>query len=277
MEIEDYFPEEKAFMSNATYLGNCFRYHYTDIDSVIKILDSRCLWLMHYSTLNDSSEGRYILENILNKSNSYKNAIDILTTNLFLFSFSLYGNLLSQWRGYGNINIGFDYEGMKSDLRNIEDKSGIKIESSGILFSECSYLSKNDDTFNRVINDIENRIGKIIGPYHSSSDQYELLSIGAICFSIKHPGFNEEQESRIYSYLWNRESFSYNSKQYVKLHFSPCRVRRIVIGPSEEQDFNMKKIEEFVSSHREYEKVELVKSTIPFIKRDDKNKSEYSA
>ena len=123
MEVEDYFPEEKAFMSNATYLKNCFRYHYTDIDSIIKILDSKCIWLMHYSKQNDSSEGRYILENIANKSEDYKSLIDVLTANLFLSSFSLYGNLLSQWRGYGNVNIGFDYEGMKSDLRKMEDKS----------------------------------------------------------------------------------------------------------------------------------------------------------
>jgi hypothetical protein len=124
----------------------------------------------------------------------------------------LYGNLLSQWRGYGEANIGFDYEGMKSDFCEIEDKSGITVETSGVIFSECEYLSKNDESFNKRADDIENRMKEIIKSNSSLSDQqYNYLSIGVTCFSIKHPGFREESESRIYSYLWNRGPFSHNT------------------------------------------------------------------
>jgi hypothetical protein len=231
---------------------------------------------MHYSNLNDSSESRYILENITNKSKSYKDLIEVLTANFYLSSFSLYGNLLSQWRGYGDINIGFDYEGMESDLRKIGDQSGIDVASSGTLFSECTYLSRDNKSFEKIVNDIENRMKEIVKSNPLFLDQYQYLSIGATCFSVKHPGFREEHEYRIYSYLWEKKPFLHNGRSHLELQFSPCRVRRIVIGPSKEQESNRKRIEEFLSSRNEYKHVELVSSTIPFSKKENR-RSNYCA
>lgn len=253
MEVEDRFPEERALLNSDisnlnSCLRKCYRYHYTNIESVVSILDSKCIWLMHYSKQNDSSEGQFILENIANKSRSYKDLIEVLTANFYLTSFSLYGNLLSQWRGYGDINIGFDYEGMKSDLHKIENETGIDIATSGTLFSECTYLSRYNESFEKILDDIENRMKEIMKPNSLFPDQYQYLSIGATCFSVKHPSFREEQEYRVYSYLWKNKPFFHNGRSHLKLHFSPCRVRRIVIGPSKEQESNRKRIEEFLSS-----------------------------
>jgi hypothetical protein len=281
MEVEDCFPEERALLNSDTScygscLRKCYRYHYTNIESVVSILESKCIWLMHYSNQNDSSEGRYILENIAKKSKSYKDLIEALTANFYLSSFSLYGNLLSQWRGYGDINIGFDYEGMESDLRKIGDQSGIDVASSGMLFSECTYLSRDNESFEKIVNDIENRMKEIVKPNPLFLDQYQYLSIGATCFSVKHPGFREEHEYRVYSYLWEKKPFLHNGRNHLEFHFSPCRVQRIVIGPSNEQESNRKRIEEFLSSRNEYEHVELVTSTIPFIKKEN-TRSNYCA
>jgi hypothetical protein len=127
------------------------------------------------------------------------------------------------------------------------------------------YLSKNDESFNKIVNDVESRIKEIIKSNSSIIDHYQYLSTGAICFSLKHPGFKEECEYRIYSYLWNRAPLSHKGKRYIKFYFSPSRVRRIVIGPSEKQITIIKRIEKFLSSHNEYKHVDLAKSTIPFI------------
>jgi hypothetical protein len=48
MEVEDCFPEERALLNSDTSnfdlcLRRCFRYHYTNIESVVSILESKCI------------------------------------------------------------------------------------------------------------------------------------------------------------------------------------------------------------------------------------------
>ena len=272
MYVNDYFPEEKKLnhSTNETYYSNlrkCYRYHYTSLKSVLGILESKCLWLTHYSTQNDTSEGRLILDQLKDKIDNYNEIFNMLTKNLYLCSFSLFGNMLSQWRAYGNINIGFDYEAMENDLKFIEDKTSKKHDTSGIVFPYCDYTNTDDVSFEAAVDEVKKRIDKID---HNSipSQQYNYLSIGSSCFSYKHSGFKEEKEYRIYHHFWDRKPFEDNGKRYLKFPFAPDKIKRIAIGPSEDQDYYLNKIGRFIGMHEEYKHVEIERSMIPYINKD---------
>ena len=82
--------------------------------------------------------------------------------------------------------------------------------------------------------------------FPNSIDPYHLLTIALLCFSKKHSGFKEEAESRLIAYLWNRDPFENNGKSYLKYHFEASQVIRIVVGPSNNHQSNIIKIQDFI-------------------------------
>jgi len=262
-KVEDYLPGEVEH----TYRMPCpndYLHHYSKIDSILGILSTKCIWLTHFSQINDSSEGRLILERA-NENTIIPNATyELLLKNYYICCFSNYGNLLSQWRAYGDINIGFDRNFFESGTRLIEDEISENLYASGVQFSDCHYINENDDEFNETIKNVKIRLQEV-AKSSDNKDQYNLLSIGLICFPSKHSGFKEEAESRIIAYLYNKKPFKYNGKEYIKYKFNPNQVKRIVIGPSGNKQTNMLKIQEFIENNPEYKGVEIFESGIPFI------------
>ncbi len=167
-----------------------YLFHYTNLQGLLGILKSNCLWLTDASKSNDESELRIALDiiNEIFKINlkDEKTAIHIcniiakitgivkntnikpVTEGIFTLSFSMAkddgepyftesnftarNGLLSQWRGYGNYAIKFKKEKI-SDLRN-------KIQKDYICFDEVRYYPaatlhyiekfKNDFRFLRI-------------------------------------------------------------------------------------------------------------------------------
>lgn len=128
--------EVPVFLTMMSYVENNFMntkipetlFHYTDINGFIGMFDNSEFWFSDLNYLNDREEwdnGCSIFENLINNycalSNvpAYKNFFDCLRKKLdevkeknrvFVMSFCEDGDLLSQWRGYGNrggISIGF--------------------------------------------------------------------------------------------------------------------------------------------------------------------------
>jgi hypothetical protein len=65
--VNHYLPEEQDWINSdqdddkeRKYL----KYHYTNLESLKKILGSKNLWLMHYEYLNDSTEGTLVFEHL---------------------------------------------------------------------------------------------------------------------------------------------------------------------------------------------------------------------
>ena len=106
-------------------------YHYTSIESMIAILRSRKIRLSSASTMNDTSEGEWLLDrlnelDIRRRIDGRERSLDEETTRAmllrlafregapqaYLASFSEKGDLLSQWRAYARdgegVAIGFD-------------------------------------------------------------------------------------------------------------------------------------------------------------------------
>ena len=160
-EVHGHFEEERLMheSSGSEYFDKqrkCYKYHYTNEAGLKGILTNRRLWLMDSAGLTDRSEGKLILQQAKNKLKSID--IDLLRKfehemapqleHFYSCSFSSYGNLLSQWRGYGdNIAIGFDWDLLSSQSpKIIVDQTGENLTTSGLDFSPCNYVDPSHKT-----------------------------------------------------------------------------------------------------------------------------------
>lgn len=263
--VHDYFPEEKSSQRGESTVLFC--YHYTRLDALLNILRTRQIWLFHARDMNDSTEGRLILDKATDNTKESKYYYNLLTKNLFLCSFSNYGNLLSQWRAYGDVSLGFSRDLIESDSKFIEDEKGKQLDTSGVQFTECNYINVDDEHFEEVVELVRKEIAKTpLTPVNEL--QYGLLRIGMICFSQKHSGFSEEKECRLFSYLWNRSPIKHNGKNHIAYRLNPSSVRRIIVGPSRVQSENLDRILAFLKENQEYASVEVYRSGIPYVGSD---------
>ncbi|MBT3188994.1 MAG: hypothetical protein HN736_15850 [Anaerolineae bacterium] len=142
--LEHMFPEEELRETFPTPQYSNYLYHYTDLDAISSIIKNREIWLFDAANLNDTSEGMVLYKKLIEIADSKQvrnNIIEahtLLTQNTYISSFSIFGNLLTLWRGYGDISIGFDYWELQSS-NIIEDKNGNDFVSSGLATPHCTY------------------------------------------------------------------------------------------------------------------------------------------
>lgn len=187
-------------------------YHYTSLNGLIGIIESQSLFASNLYYLNDRKEYQHGIEIILDtikdlkneKSNSpvlsevEKNIELIKQSERYVTCFSSDGDLLSQWRAYGNngggISIGFNRE-------NIEDGFFSQfIHSNMILYDEAdqkysirkqielilTYFEEKMDFFDWGNFDSDFLIAKVIIDFLEKT-----ISI------YKHPSFQDEKEYRL--------------------------------------------------------------------------------
>ncbi|MCK5232881.1 MAG: DUF2971 domain-containing protein [Desulfobulbaceae bacterium] len=287
-EVHGFTKEEKLLHNCATeeYFNNlrqCNKYHYTDIEGIIGILTNGTLWLTHSSGLNDISEGKLLLSEAASDLQRIKPDLQVrfnseIASKLFDFyscSFSSYANLLSQWRGYGDIALGFDWDLLRFPQAPIKiiDDSGCQTATSGLDFVRCNYIDPSDKhTYRTAIN-------KIIDHFLSTFDgrdpdiheiQYCALTIGANTTCAKHIGFFEEAEHRIVHYWWNIDAIQHPTTKKLRLEykFREDSIKNIVIGPCQDQEEKLTAIQQLLDEFDPaYKNVEVCRSMIPFIKQ----------
>jgi len=280
--INHLFPEERAFLhcKSADVFDSerkCYKYHYTDLDALKSILKGKNIWLVHFRHLNDASEGDLVFEKMKKKiSGSVFDTLveryENIVRNFYLCSFSLFGNRLSQWRNYGSsMNIGFDFNALNSQIHILEDRDGKRHVTSGIDFARCEYL---DDS----VGDIDKKADEILRTFcndcHLFSDkkhyQFLCLKLGVQLFGNKHIAFFEENEYRLFYFLWNTKPFIHKKSsgkeiKHLKYHFQPKAIKRVVVGPSPYQDNNYKAIARYINSlGEEYKHIQIFRSKIPY-------------
>ncbi len=201
-------------------------YHYCSNDTFLSILRNSELWLSELTLSNDSMEGIWVREVLLEECrerNLSPQALDDFaekTTSLleFLsaagFCLSAEGDLLSQWRGYADngagIAVGFD----RNDLKALCD--GTKEEVIGPTLGKVIYESPKQraairphaDRLEKFINkgiltDIailperrsneEDEIGRELKTHYN----FQFLRMMDVLFIIKNKAFSEENEWRI--------------------------------------------------------------------------------
>lgn len=268
-------------------------FHYTDVHAVKSILERKRLWLTDVRFLNDSTEmsegfqfllgylehqlARYPDNEQFAVAMSYVRQVVYLRESyglarrpVFISSFSLAGDQLSQWRAYGGYAIEFDSELISENV------------------SKCMYghdekmLEAPAEAISQIL-----EIGKSIcsNDGHLDYDGQEALSefIG-LAARLKNDSFSEEQEYRIIMghnvdpEIFDGYEVQYRGKgglliPYLELDFDLDCVKTVVVGPMRDQDLafaSMKSFvtkisnEEFLKSPTYLSEIEVRKSAIPF-------------
>lgn len=256
-------------------------FHYTDASGVLGITDTNKLWATHILYLNDAAEISYtyslvdeICDNLLTqaepdaqaKSNydhpiwiyrdfllriKYNSARPKPTSDIYVVCFCEDGDLLSQWREYGNRGagyaIGFNIQCSQSSVQYLSLRKIIYSpdEQKQILKKTIEMFvdSLKKSTVGMNVSDAECSIET-----HARLFENKALKYAA---SFKHPSFREEQEWRLI-YFQNENSSSVNIKfrsgnlgviPFAQIELSNMDIRdkrsditnhicRIIIGPT---------------------------------------------
>lgn len=281
-------------------------YHYTDLNGLIAILESQSFYCTNINFLNDRKEFNHgvdlVKENINsikeNKDNKeilkhLKTEIDsILDIDRYVTCFSKNGDLLSQWRSYGNqgkgIAIGFAPHEMEESLAdevfgmdivyNPENQNGIIEEYLKII---PEYFKQNKKLFDW---------GNYNYDYLVAKSTIEFIE-GALA-TFKHPSFIEEEEFRIeykFDGILNKtkeKEILFRSSDnliipYVKLFSkfteekhkpdnekhtdfgTKLPLTEIILGPSLDYEINKVGIEKLLDKTN-YKNIEIKESAIPY-------------
>lgn len=179
-------------------------YHYTSLEGLIGIVESRSVWMTEFGYLNDRREVRYGVDLLLNtlrqmlQSATEDNVQRLLSTwiarlegttnRVCITSFSADGDSLSQWRAYGPIAIGLPVHSLalhvdQSRFQPVEYDPDIQEKLIQV------YVSHLVAAFAADVQD--QRLECIPDVYHRSDRLLEL----AVFF--KDPAFKTENEYRL--------------------------------------------------------------------------------
>jgi|SRR5271166_2813489 len=272
-----------------------FLYHYTSVDSVLKIVESKSVWASKIHYLNDAEEFKYAVRKVrlLLKSKIEEAKLDDLKKfieavsdsldhtegiNVCLFSLSEEGDLLSQWRGYcppeGGMAIGFNSAALKQIvatqphlfwealLRCIYDEAHQEALLQPIVDSLVSELQEvvlravEGDAQNRALENTKVRFFEM------------FLPIASI---IKNGAFREEKEWRLCG-LMHRHSINFRAGRSMLIPYYRWSlesdsvsfpISKIIIGPSPHQELSQGSMDRFL--HRQgWRNCECLRSDVPF-------------
>ena len=184
-------------------------YHYTNIDTLLKIIESKELFLFNVFNMNDNQEIKWIdhlIDNEL-KQNKYDESLlkDILETYNFnssspayLCCFSREGDILSQWRSYADngYGIALGFNEVNLNVKYDIPVTGITSKLSTGLF-DCIYDISEQK---KLIHDLFVSEFNIF--FDNKNDNSNIIINTAITlkkFSLvfKNPAFFEEKEARL--------------------------------------------------------------------------------
>ena len=202
-------------------------YHYTTLEGLKGILNSRSIWFTHTSTLNDPLELKYgkqlildILNEAINNENEDNiknllkglsvnvNAFDAITYQTYVACFCESENLLSQWRSYaaqgGGYNLGLRFQSNTKFYHTIDDTE----EDSYVILRKMIYdVDEQRKLISDYISSIVTSSGNAIKYFREHSGIPEAwASIAAmesvnilfdLMLSFKNPVFSEENEWRL--------------------------------------------------------------------------------
>jgi hypothetical protein len=239
-------------------------FHYTNASAVYSILLNRKLWLTDIRFLNDSQElhdgiarlsdalkapmpGLFANHDYQNKAIEYLRgsfgdtvSYGIDSEPVFVFSFGRVGNLLSQWRAYGNYAIEFDEKLLQKCVPKL---------------SPCIYDTKHKSgsaitAVTKAITAISQDMGRNDGCVVVESID-SLGDLVALAATFKHEGFSEEQEVRIIARAEEGDhSITYTPKgnkliPYLEVPISLDCIKAIHVGPMSEQDLAYRSMSAF--------------------------------
>ncbi|WP_142393138.1 DUF2971 domain-containing protein [Mycobacterium kansasii] len=276
-------------------------YHYTDIKGLKGILDSGQIWGTHVAYLNDSQEFSYGVEAICAMIARYgehvkastqtepelrssailgvcKNVLraqELIADDFgpFVACFSMFGDDLSQWRGYANggYAIEFDSRILKDSVKQTTLPTELPISESTPVpeLHPVEYLPERqsarvarlvDDHIDELIHAVGDDPGAGIHP----AQQRLVRRIIPLAASMKHKKFFGEAEQRLISHT--SETFYSTSRigliPRVRFEFDRSAVKGVLVGPSEHCDAKTLSLCRYL--RRWYPKAEVIRSNVPY-------------
>lgn len=253
-------------------------YHYTTLEGLMGICESRCIWATDVLYMNDASEYVYaqgVIDDVISAYSlkhsefaKYKYIFERnpLDTNLEVYAacFCERKDLLSQWRAYANRGTGYAIEfSWQSLLRSFPVNRLGRVEyeentQRNILQQMLKYLHR-DITFRQ-------KAGEQVYSKLAAELMNALLFVRAF---LKSPAFREECEWRIISFPKSdeREELFRASKNmvlpYCRLPFGDqFPITKIIIGPTLNPTAAQRSLRRFLNSI-EMNTVEIESSPIP--------------
>jgi len=211
-------------------------YHYTSLNGILGILESRSVWATHASYLNDASEffhglsfakqvagGIFMEDDYLAAFGwAVRHGLEAVSADsLYVTSFSEKADLLSQWRGYCPPGAGLCVGFTISQLQSFCEERGYRLEKCiydhkeqsqrvEALVNECFEMFPKPritrkeyeslDSKGRVDANISYRTQTSEGPRKLQADlavQWLCAEVAEVAPLFKNEGFHEESEWRI--------------------------------------------------------------------------------
>jgi hypothetical protein len=194
-------------------------YHYTSIETLLKIVGSKSIWATSLSYLNDTSEGDHFLNlakqripefrrNHSSEDSAFFDDAEELSTGFrgrpFIASFSTEPDSLPQWRSYcpnGNgVAIGFSVDCLKrASVRNA------LLNPAALEFAKVEYIDgSNTASIDQAIIEAINS-AKTLQTFASTHNEKDPAKTGTIfqfflsltASKKKHKSFSNEHEYRL--------------------------------------------------------------------------------
>lgn len=269
-------------------------YHYTSFDTIYQIISGKCIWASDIRYLNDKKElnigldiFQQVVQNLENAEDysSFKTHLlnladkiqQLASNSIFNASFSGQGDLLSQWRAYGDNGKGVCIGINKDKFIEMLDKEvdsdlyyGLDLDYS---MSNCYEEMHDLIALYIVQSSIPTNTERSHDQIKKEFEWFEHIinQIWIIILSAKDNSFFEEKEWRML-YIQNKlkqrkkiEFFPKNERlvPFVRIDLKNIPIEVIRLGPClPNLDVNKASIEDFLKEHGIHAEVEI--SKIPY-------------
>lgn len=253
-------------------------YHYTDVNGLIGLIKTGCIWATHVSRLNDSSENKhgfnlvieYVRDNLPKSSKPLieKALLGLQSVDTYVACYSTNNDLLSLWRNYTGTRVGYSLGFETSQMATLDDKMPL-LEK--VIYKDSITLAMLDLLLKRVEDFVnQNSFGEVEVGYLMGMVQSILNTIACI---IKHHKFEEENEYRQFfqpgSTGLEMEIFfragQVGLTPYVKIQFlkkGKLPLKNVTVGPCQDFEIESNALK-ILLGRCGYEGVEILKSEIP--------------
>lgn len=282
-------------------------FHYTSLNGFISIIESQSLYCTNVNFLNDSKEIKHgeeiilkAIENVKNDENldildkAKENIKLLIKAEKYVTCFSKDGDLLSQWRAYGNdgkgISLGFKFSYLKDSFdkyligTHIEYDENTQLEIiEEFIRLIIEFYKKVENEYDWNGNDFNNIVSNVIVEF-----------LNDLIHSYKHPSFIDEREYRLqleidgnfykkeeldilfrasenlivpYTIIKNSYTAFLETKNPDETEpifgLKKIPLEKIIVGPSLDYDIVKIGLEQFLIKNG-YENVEIIKSNVPY-------------
>jgi hypothetical protein len=253
-------------------------YHYTDESGLLGILNEKKIWLTDVDFQNDPNEishgilssslfllnkardminqqslteddGLIILNFCETVSNRLNNILMLKKTDsLFTSSFSINGDSLTNWKGYGSYGKGFCIGFHPTIVNSLNCFSGI------VRYTNKQKEELFEDFWLALIKDLKQKRDINSEEYISTFSTYLTM----FSYYMKSEYFIDEGEFRItktsFSDEFNQQVYLRNTKYgltpYIKMDFCPQQeIKEIIIGPQLNFERNKKALIQYFNSN----------------------------